>query len=111
MINCERYFGPELRPYGQLSKPQELRSPEHLAFVHSRQCVATKALCEDAHHLNSKKLGRNDYLAIPLTHTMHMRLHAQGPVRFEEDQRIDLKDAVIAVLIERIMELEGRLET
>lgn len=105
-MNIERYLSTRVRVYGNLSKPMSLKSPSHLAFIRKQKCIVTGS-CSEPHHIQTKRRGVNDYLTVPLSHDSHMRLHNMGMESFQYDCGIDLKDALIAKLIERIMELEA----
>lgn len=64
----------------------------------------------DAHHVLRRSQGENDYLTVPLRHDIHMRGHTEGFDQVEGEFAIDIKDAMIACLVERMQELEEELK-
>ena len=111
-MNLDRYYGPALRP-SPLSKPVKLISEDHLRWIRQQPCVATgrEHYQVDAHHHQKKSQIRNDYTAIPLLHEIHIgELHGKSDMFVEDKYRIDLKDALIAKLVERCWLLETELK-
>lgn len=102
-MNLRRYWSPRLMARGALSKEPILRSERHLEWVRSRPCVSTGRWGVDAHHVLRRSHGVNDYTAIALTHEEHMRLHTEGEIGICE------MTALIATLIERVIELERQI--
>ena len=101
-MNLDRYYGPTLKPFGALSKPVRLESKDHLAWIKEQPCVATGIIGVDAHHHQKKSQIKNDYTAIPLLHEIHLgELHGVSDEFVEEKYAIDLKECLIAKLIER----------
>lgn len=108
-MNIDRYYSERLKPYGKLSKPVKILNPNHLAFIRNQPCLITgMPMGNDAHHLQKKSQIRNDFTAVPLRHDVHMEFHSIEWTNFEAKYAIDLKDALIAQLIERIMVLENK---
>lgn len=115
-MQIDRYFGPKLRPFGRNSKPVTLKSQRHLEWISEQPCIVTEKVNSeyvkvDAHHVQLKSQGVNDYLTVPLEHTLHMQLHRQGLDYFQGHHLVEVKDALIAKLVERIIELEGQVGT
>lgn len=108
-LRLERYYTRLLMPFGKASKSPVLTSKRHMAWLHERPCIATGAAQVDAHHVQFRSHGQNDYTAVPLTHELHMRGHSMGFDQVEIPYSIDLKDALIATLIERVYDLECEL--
>lgn len=110
-MNLNRYYVSKiLKPFGRLSKPPELLSRRYLDWIRSRPCVATGFICGvDAHHVLKKSQGKNDFAAIPLRHDVHIEGHTSGWESVEEKYSFDVKDALIATLIERVWTLEEEL--
>jgi len=111
-MNVGRYFGPKLRPFGNLSKPVALKSPAHLEWIREQPCIVSGLEGQQiiSHHVQRKSHGLNDYLTVPLTHEIHTAFHTEtGPEVFEEKHSMDFKDAMLAKLCERVMELEKEL--
>ena len=110
-MQLDRYYGPELRPFGQNSKPVKLTNAKHLKWIREQPCIITGKTGDtiDAHHVQRKAQGINDYLTVPLDHILHTQLHAQGVDYFQHHHRLDFKDALIAKLVERIIGLEKRV--
>ncbi len=105
-MNLDRYYGPELRP-SPLSKPVKLISEAHLDWVREQPCVVTGRYGVDAHHHQKKSQIRNDFTAIPLVHEIHVpELHSIGEQFVEDKYAVDLKDCLIAKLVERCWLLE-----
>lgn len=107
-MEIERYYGPGIRPFGRLSKPTDIKSKKHLNWIREQPCVISGLVGETivAHHVHRKAQGINDYLTVPLDSTLHDQLHGQGVEYFQGHHLVDLKDAMIAKLVERILELE-----
>lgn len=107
-MNIERYLK---KPFGSLSKPKKYLAKKHLAWIRKQQCVVSGVEGDtiDAHHVQRKAQGVNDYLAVPLDHVLHNQLHSQGVEYFQGFHRVDLKDALIAKLVERIIDLESKV--
>lgn len=105
-MNIGRYYSDGFLT--KLGFKPKLRSRAHLEFIKRMPCICTGAYPVDAHHVQRKAQGINDYACIPLSHEVHLgELHQKG-VKFVEDKYgVDLKDALIAKLIERIWELEN----
>lgn len=103
-----RYYSERLMPFPH-GKPPVLRSESHLKWVRARSCVATGMGRCDAHHVLRRSQGVNDYAAIPLSHEAHMELHTRGEMWIERKYGIDLTEALIATLVERISGLEEEL--
>lgn len=91
-----------------IPKQIKLRNEKHLKWIRKRPCIVTGQEGVDAHHIQRKSQGLNDYTAVPLNHELHVgKLHSElGWEKFEQEYNIDFKDALIATLIERIVELE-----
>ena len=119
-MNVERYI---YTP--QLYRPNERRklfiNKKHLDWVRGLRCFVSGQTQDgyehiDAHHLQLKSQGQNDYTAVPLAHPLHDYLHSgcesgdAGVAHFENKHGVDFKDALIATLVRRIMILEGRIE-
>lgn len=105
-MRLERYYGTALQPNGHLSKPVKILAGKHLKWLREQVCVATGAPGVDAHHVQLKSAIQNDYLTVPLRHDVHMQLHQEGVAAVEQKHGIDIKDALIAKLVERIWLLE-----
>jgi len=109
-MNIERYYSRNLRPFGLLSKPIKLKNEKHLKWIRSRACVVSGI--EDgveAHHVQRKSQTLNDYLTVPLTKNHHQELHTGGVEKFQDSHAISLELALIAQLVERIIDLESQL--
>lgn len=110
-MRLERYFSSTLVPFGQLSKAPSLLSRAHLEWIRDRKCVATGTRTAiDAHHVLKKSQGKNDYATIPLNHKIHMEGHSRGWEQVEYEYGFDVKDALIATLVERVWLLEEALK-
>ena len=105
-MNIDRYSGHRLDPFGSLSKSRSMPNKQHIEWIKNRRCIVTKKVGPDAHHVLRKSQGLNDYATLPLSHESHMELHSMGVQSFENKHGIDMKDALIATLIDRIVELE-----
>ena len=108
-LTCERYYSSALKPFGRLSKPLSFKSKKHLDFIRGTECIINQQPYPDAHHVHKKSQGLNDYLTVPLSHSLHMELHGMEVQSFEDKHRINLKDALIARLVERILLLEAEV--
>lgn len=109
-MNIDRYYSKALRPFGILSKPVKLQNENHLKWIRARACVVSGI--EDgieAHHVQRKSQTLNDYLTVPLTTSNHSQLHTMGVEKFQDSHAISLEQALIAQLVERIMDLESQL--
>ena len=110
-MNIDRYFSPKLKPFGNLSKPVVLKSRKHIQWIKDRKCAASGQIGQvDAHHVQLRSKGLNDYLTIPLRHDIHMQGHQEGFDVIEGLHGFDIKDALIAALCERVWELENGLD-
>lgn len=105
-MRLERYYGAALQPQGALSKPVKILAGKHLKWMREQNCIATGAPGVDAHHVQLKSALQNDYLTVPLRHDVHMKLHQEGVAAVELQHSIDIKDALIAKLVERLWLLE-----
>ena len=94
-MNIERYLSSV--PIQRIRAKNE----QHLIWVKSLPCVVSGDHGVDAHHLQLKSRGRSDLTCIPLTHALHMECHAIGQDTFETKYGVDLKDALIATLVEK----------
>ncbi len=105
MNNLERYYSSILKPYGKLSKPVKIVDEDHLEFIRNLPCIVSgfDGKCV-AHHVQKKSQMRNDYLTIPLRGDIHNDFH-NDEVNFENDVRVDFRDALIAKLTETIVTL------
>lgn len=107
-MNIERYYNSELKPFA-LSKPVKIIDNKHLDWIRDRPCVVTKSTGRnDAHHVQYKSDIQNDLLSVPLRHDIHMRGHSEGWAKVESEFGVDIKDALIATLVERILFLEAQ---
>lgn len=111
-MNANRYYSPHVRPFGLDWKPVTILDPKHLKWIRKQPCVVNERYMADtvAHHVQRKAQGVNDFMTVPLYHTLHDELHTGGAETFEQKYGVDLKDALIAKLVERIMVLEGRIQ-
>lgn len=99
MIHAERYLNFSRDKYS---------SKSHLEFLKKEACICTNRFGVDVHHVQRVARGRNDYLAVPVTHEIHLgEIHQKGDSFVENKYCIDFKDAVIAMLIKRIIQLGG----
>lgn len=91
-------------------KTPMIESKKHMEWIKHRACVATGLMnpeSVDVHHVQFRSHGRNDYTAVPLRHDIHIgELHGKSTEFVEDRYSFDIKDALIATLIERIYELE-----
>lgn len=101
-INVERYYSSILKGPWKSPKPVKIIDEEYLEELRERECVETKSndRC-DPHHVQKKSQIRNDYMAIPWHPIRHREFHADE-VRYEEKNNFDLKDALIATLVESL---------
>ena len=108
-MHINRYFGTAIMPFGRNSKPPTFRNEKHLKWIRRLPCVVSGLSGDtiDAHHVHLKSQGVNDYLTVPLDHELHMELHAHPVEDFQDHHLVDLKDALIAKLVERIIFLES----
>lgn len=111
-MNIERYYSKALRPFGQLNKPIKLINKKHLKWIRSRACVISSTEGDQivAHHHQRRSQTQNDYLTIPLSDELHQDLHTVGIQTFEETHSVNLDEALIAQLVERIIHLESELK-
>lgn len=108
MLNIDRYFSPRFRPFGNLSKIVKVKNKKHRDYIKQLPCKVTGTeVISDCHHVRRKSQIQNDYLTIPLCSTIHNELHLLGIETFQNKHGIDLKDCLIATLVEKIMVLEG----
>jgi hypothetical protein len=105
-LRLERYYSQDLMPWGSMSKIPVLSSPAHIDWIKRRACVISKQYGADAHHVQFRSHGLNDYTAIPLRHDLHMRGHQAGFDKLEDEHGVSMKDALIATLVERVAFLE-----
>lgn len=105
-IRIERYYGPTLRPFGNLSKPVKIIDEDYLDWIREQPCVVSGHTHVVAHHVQRKSQGRNDYLTVPLTHELHTELHKIGVETFEKKHAVDLAKAVTAKLVEYLYSLK-----
>lgn len=110
-MNIERYFDQKLLRVGGITKSHKIESKSYLDWIRAKPCIITGTIGCDAHHVQRKSHGTNDFLAIPLSHAVHVDLHNVGFFGFESKHGVDLKDAVIAKLVERVEFLEERLKS
>ena len=90
-------------PYGIRSEityrpGKPVRDPEYLRFVRSFPClVCRQAWRIEAHHFGSKGIGQkpSDFNAVPLCRKHHREAHQLGPVRFQEQHRLDIPSLVV----------------
>ena len=110
-MNIQRYLGPRLRQFGDLSKPVTLKSLAYLDFIRTQPCIATGSTEGiDAHHVLRKSQGQIDYLTVPLRHDIHIgELHGKGERFVENKYGVVIEEAMIAKMVERIWELELQL--
>lgn len=85
-----------------------LTSESHLEWVRGLSCAVTGRPWPEAHHVQLKAQGRNDFTAIPLTAEAHRCRHDQSSKTFEQVYNAEEKDILIAVLIAKIIDLEGK---
>lgn len=111
-MHLDRYWSAVIRHAWGRRSP-DMISAKHLAWVRQRPCLVSMLLGGDsafthvdAHHVVPRSRGTNDYTAIPLRHPLHMEGHQIGWASFEKKHAVDIKDALIATLIERVWELE-----
>jgi len=111
-MNIDRYYSSVLRPYGRLSKPVKLVNKKYREWVASRACVVSGYEGEEVvpHHHQLKAQIQNDYTCVPLRSDLHNQLHSGGVQTFEEVNVVNLDHALIAQLIERILELEAQMK-
>jgi len=111
MMNLDRYYGPILRPFGTNTKPVKLQSKEHLKWIKEQPCYVSGYIGDevDAHHVQKKSQIRNDYLTVPIRHGLHMQYHGQGQQYFQDHHLVNEEHALIAKLVERIIDLEAEL--
>lgn len=109
-MNISRYFSSNLM-YNEFSKTKKIQSKPHLEWIRNQPCVVTghRSYDNDAHHVQRKSQGLNDYATVPLRHDIHMELHLRGITTFETEHGMDFRDALIAKLCERIFVLEDRI--
>ncbi len=106
-MDFDRYYGPELRPFGNLNKPVQIINNKHLDWVRSLTCKATgHGNRSEAHHVQLKSSITNDLTVIPLLAEPHKFRHDHGVEAFENEYCVIEKDMLIATLIERVMFLE-----
>lgn len=108
-LRLGKYYSDNLMPWAR-SKTPVLISQAHMDWVRRRVCVYRRSPGVDAHHVQFRSHGQNDYTAIPLSHDVHMDGHSRGFDKIEAACGIDLKDALIATLVERVYELECELK-
>lgn len=113
-MNIDRYYSAQLRPMGRLSKPIKLRKESHLKWIRQRACAVSGVIGDGglvaAHHVQRKSHVVNDYLTVPLAHHLHSELHTEGVQKFEDTHAVSLEHALIAQLVERIIDLEAQLK-
>jgi len=111
-MDIERYYGPKLRPFNKLSKPVKILCDRHLEWIRKQPCIITGESGGSegekivAHHVQLKSHGTVDYLTVPMKSRLHDNAHAQGLDYFSSAHKIDFKDALIAKLVERVVDLE-----
>ena len=105
-MNVERYFQSGVKLFGTIDR-KKLRNEKHLKWIRSRFCYITGKPAEEAHHEQKKSQGRNDFLTLPMTVEKHNEYHTTPLAKFEVNNSVDVKDALIAQLVERILFLEG----
>ena len=110
-MHIERYYSPEIMPFGRNSKPPSFTSEKHLKWIRRLPCVVSGVSGDtiEAHHVHRKAQGTNDYLTVPLDSMLHAQLHAQGVEYFQGHHLVDFKDALLAKLVERIILLESEV--
>lgn len=119
-MNLRRYYSPEM--IDERGRLRPLQSKSHLAWVAEKSCIVSRSDGKiyygndftkvDCHHveLRSRSGGNtNDYTCVPMLHKLHGEYHRTGHDTFENKYAFDMKDALIATLIERVVELEGML--
>lgn len=108
-LRLEQFYSAELMPFGSRSKAPVFVSVKHIEWIRRRACVITRQPGVDAHHVQFRSSGLNDYTAIPLQHEAHMLGHASGFDKLESLHGISLERALIATLVERVAYLEKLL--
>jgi len=110
-LHIERYYSPELRPFGELSKPKSIKNKKHILWIREQPCVVSgiEGPTIVAHHVHRKAQGVNDLLTVPLDSSIHNELHTSGVKTFQDQHRVNLDHALIAKLVERILYLEKQM--
>ena len=78
-------------------KPARLKDAAYVAWVRLRPCIVCGARSQ-AHHTVTKGARGSDLRTVALCWKHHAELHAKGPVLFEIDYKVDLKDEIIRSL-------------
>jgi len=118
-MNLDRYYGPRMRQDQRVQGNLiDMSSQWHTNWLAEQPCIinnTSKKLLYgtftkiDVHHQERRRGGRkNDFTGLPMTHDMHMEYHSIGHDSFERKYAVDMRDALIATLIERVHFLEDR---
>jgi hypothetical protein len=89
-------------------KSKRIRDEAYKKWIIRLPCAATEgfgydqntsSVCNDPHHINDKSGGSakfNDHRLIPLTHVLHVELHAIGQETFAEKYGLDYEVLIAA---------------
>lgn len=85
------------------------KDAKYLKWIRQQPCCVSGRQGVDASHTwgMGGKTRRNDYVALPLTHELHMKLHGIGIKTFEDRYAVDFKDQIIGHLSKYISESTG----
>lgn len=106
-MNISRYFGPDILPLGKMSKIPKIESKDYREWVKGLPCLVSGEFGVDPHHLQRKAQGINDYTCVPLTRLKHSEYHHIGHLSFQKKYEIDLRDSLIETLTKALLNLDG----